>query len=46
MVKQRISDYLNERVRRKAIAQYIETLIAKADIDGFDFSVSDSPLVQ
>jgi len=46
MVKERISDYLNERVRRKAIAQYIETLIAKADIDGFDFSVSDSPLVQ
>jgi peptidyl-prolyl cis-trans isomerase C len=46
MVSQRIADYLNEKVRRKAIAQYIETLIAKADIEGFDFSVSDSPLMQ
>lgn len=46
MVQQRIEDYLNEKVRRKAIAQYIETLIAAADIDGFDFSVSDSPLIQ
>ncbi len=46
MVQQRIEDYLNEKVRRKAIAQYIETLIAAADIDGFDFSISDSPLIQ
>ena len=46
MVKNRIGDYLNEKVRRKAVAQYIHTLIAKADIDGFDFSVSNSPLVQ
>ncbi len=46
MVQKRIEDYLNEKVRRKAIAQYIEQLIAVADIDGFDFSVSDSPLVQ
>lgn len=46
MVKQRISDYLNERVRRKAIAQYIGTLISDAEIEGFDFSVSSSPLMQ
>ncbi len=46
MVNQRIADYLNEKVRRKAIAQYIETLIAEANIEGFDFSVSDSPLMQ
>ena len=46
MVQKRIADYLNEKVRRKAIAQYIEQLIAAADIDGFDFSVSDSPLMQ
>jgi len=46
MVQKRIEDYLNEKVRRKAIAQYIEKLISVADIDGFDFSVSDSPLIQ
>jgi len=46
MVKERISDYLNERVRRKAIAQYIGTLISNAEIEGFDFSVSSSPLMQ
>ncbi len=45
-VSQRIADYLNEKVRRKAIAQYIEQLISAADIEGFDFSVSDSPLMQ
>lgn len=46
MVKERISDYLNEKVRRKAIAQYIHSLISNADIEGFDFSVSESPLMQ
>jgi len=46
MVKLRIADYLNEKVRRKAIAQYIHTLISQANIDGFDFSVSASPLMQ
>ncbi|WP_105169753.1 peptidylprolyl isomerase [Pseudoalteromonas sp. T1lg23B] len=45
-VKTRIKDYLNKKVERKAIAQYIECLIANADIDGFDFNVSNSPLVQ
>jgi len=46
MVKERIADYLNEKVRRKAIAQYIHTLISDAEIEGFDFTVSDSPLMQ
>jgi peptidyl-prolyl cis-trans isomerase C len=46
MVKTRIADYLNEKVKRKAIAQYIHTLISQAEIDGFDFSVSSSPLMQ
>ncbi len=46
MVEQRIADYLNEKVRRKAIAQYIETLITQAQIEGYDFSVSGSPLMQ
>lgn len=45
-VQERIAEYLNEKVKRKSIAQYIETLISNAEIDGFDFSVSDSPLMQ
>jgi len=46
MVKTRISNYLNEKVRRKSIAQYIHTLLAKAEIAGYDLAVSDSPLLQ
>lgn len=46
MVKQRIADYLNEKVKRKAIAQYIAALISDASIEGFDFEVSSSPLMQ
>lgn len=45
-VQEKIRDYLNEKVRHKAIAQYIHTLIADADIEGYDFSVSSSPLMQ
>lgn len=41
-----IASYLNEKVRRKAIAQYIQQLIADADIEGYDFNVSNQPLVQ
>ncbi|MFT6030313.1 MAG: hypothetical protein ACI8O8_002057 [Oleiphilaceae bacterium] len=33
MVKTRIADYLHEKVRRKAITQYIHTLISQAKID-------------
>lgn len=46
MVKERIADYLNEKVERKALAQYIQQLIANADIEGFDFNVDSSPLMQ
>lgn len=45
-VQQRISSYLSEKVRTKAVAQYIHTLIAQADIEGYDFAVSASPLMQ
>ncbi len=45
-VQTRIQDYLNKKVERKAIAQYIQLLIADAEIAGFDFNVSSSPLVQ
>ena len=45
-VEEKIKTYLNEKVHRKALAQYIELLISDADIEGFEFQVSDSPLVQ
>lgn len=45
-VSQRIADYLNEKVRRKAISQYLTQLIANAEIQGFDFQVNPSPLMQ
>jgi peptidyl-prolyl cis-trans isomerase C len=45
-VEQKIADYLNEKVRRKAVAQYIHTLIVDAEIDGYDFNLSASPLMQ
>jgi peptidyl-prolyl cis-trans isomerase C len=45
-VESKIKVYLDEKVRRKAIAQYIELLIADANITGFEFDVTDSPLVQ
>lgn len=45
-VKEKIRDYLNEKVRHKAIAQYIQTLIAEAQIEGYSFEVDGSPLMQ
>jgi len=45
-VESKIKVYLDEKVRRKAIAQYIELLIADANITGFEFDVTNSPLVQ
>lgn len=46
VVKSRIADYLNTRVRRKAIAQYLTQLVAQAHIEGIDLNVSDSPMMQ
>lgn len=45
-VQQKIAEYLNEKVRRKAVAQYIHTLIVAAEIEGYDFKLSASPLMQ
>lgn len=45
-VYEQIAEYLNEKVRRKAIAQYIQVLISEAEIEGYDFDVSGSPLIQ
>lgn len=46
MVSDRIRDYLNEKVRRKAVAQYINALMAEADIKGIQIDHATSPLMQ
>lgn len=45
-VQEHIRNYLNEKVRLKATAQYIQSLIQETQLEGFDFSVSESPLMQ
>lgn len=45
-VRQRIGDYLDERVRRTAIRYYIAMLAGRSVIDGVDLAGSPSPLVQ
>ncbi|WP_088330998.1 peptidylprolyl isomerase [Lacimicrobium sp. SS2-24] len=45
-VKQDIQEYLDTKVKRKTIAQYITTLLSEADIQGFDFGLDGSPLMQ
>jgi peptidyl-prolyl cis-trans isomerase C len=46
MVQERIAGWLNEKVRRTAIQQYISILAGKAEIIGIDIASSPSPLVQ
>ncbi len=46
LVQQRIAAWLDEKVRRTAIQQYIAILAGKADIVGIDIAAHSSPLVQ
>ncbi len=46
MVRQRIADWLNEKVRRVAIQQYISILAGRAEIAGIDLAAARSPLMQ
>lgn len=45
-VREKIAEYLDTKVRHKAIAQYIQTLIADASIKGYQFDVNGSALMQ
>ncbi|MGM7448138.1 peptidylprolyl isomerase [Idiomarina sp. ST20R2A10] len=45
-VKDKIAEYLEEKVHRKAVSQYIQALANEADIKGFDFVDTGSPLLQ
>ena len=38
-VKEKVAEYLNDKVQRKATAHYIQTLIEQADITGFNFDI-------
>ena len=42
----KIAEYLNERVRRKALGQYVRFLIGEAQIKGIDMEGADSALLQ
>ncbi len=46
MVQPRIAEWLDEKVRRVAIRQYIDILAGRAEITGIAFGGSASPLVQ
>lgn len=45
-IRERLADYLGERVQRRATAQYIGQLIGRATIEGFDIDGAGSPLTQ
>lgn len=45
-VRHLIADYLRERSWRRAVSQYLQLLIADAEISGVDLEAADSPLVQ
>ena len=46
LVRDRIAGWLNEKVRRTAIQQYVSILAGRAEITGIDLAASASPLVQ
>jgi peptidyl-prolyl cis-trans isomerase C len=45
-VRERIAEWLTEKVRRTAIAQYLSILAGRAEIEGVEIAASPSPLVQ
>lgn len=46
LVHRRIAAYLEESVRRRALAQFVSVLAGRADIRGVNFAAAASPLVQ
>lgn len=45
-VREQITDYLEESVRRRAISQYLHQLLGAAEIVGIDLAADASPLMQ
>ncbi|WP_395344471.1 peptidylprolyl isomerase [Ningiella sp. W23] len=46
LVEDKIQKYLNDKVHRKAISQYLHRLVSEADIKGFEFDIDASMLMQ
>lgn len=46
MVRDRIAEYLEQSVWQRAVAQFIQILVANAEIEGIDLRRADGPLVQ
>lgn len=46
LVRERIAGWMEEKVRRSALRQYVATLAGAAVISGIDLDASSSPLVQ
>ena len=46
LVRERIADYLEEAVQRRALQQYVAILAGRANLTGVEFGASNGPLVQ
>lgn len=46
MVRERIADYLDDAVRRRALQQYVSVLAGRAVVTGVDLGGTNGPLVQ
>ena len=46
LVRERIADYLEEAVHRRALRQYVTILAGRAQLTGVDFGAAAGPLVQ
>jgi len=45
-VRQRIAEYLDEAVHRRALQQYVSILAGRATVTGVDLAAAHGPLVQ
>jgi len=46
LVRERIADYLDEAVQRRALQQYVSILAGRAQVSGVDLGAANGPLVQ
>lgn len=45
-VQAQVAEYMEQQVRRRAVAQYLRRLVGEARIEGLDLEGADTPLVQ
>ncbi len=46
VVKEKIKTYLNDKVQRKAISQYLNRIVSEATIEGYEFDIGLSSTMQ